>query len=168
MKRIVISIAAVIAAASCSYYDSPAGAKLQPGDPLPEFRTSLPDGTVIRSADFIGKPCAVILLDYTSAQCRYPVKAIQEILQTNDSFNAIGFCQKQDEQELADYLQSYRITFPVTCRDGRDICQKFDPHLTGIPQIYITDKEGFITDYFDWSNLPTRDELLEVIAKNLP
>ena len=168
MKNMVHILAAMIAALCFSgcIYEKIEGADLKVGDMIPGFSVVMNDGTTVSDQSLIGNVSFIMFFHTTCPDCQATLPVVKDIYEIYTSkgvrFALISREQQQDDKGSVEGIESYwtrnNLTMPYSAQRDRKVYNKFAG--SGIPRVYICDKDGIIRYIFTDDPIPTYNDLM--------
>lgn len=150
--------------------------KVQIGEKVPHFNVSvtLPDSSDWRFEDGkvvdydsyanAGRRQFIMFFHTACSDCQRELPVIQEFYSRHKGENVISFvciARAESDADIMDYWCSNGLTLPYSPQADRRIFDQFAD--SGIPRIYVTDSNGFVTSIFT-----DRDKLtLEMLESSI-
>lgn len=139
------------------------------GEKAPDFKVTDANGKEIKLSDYIGKPvllnfwaswcppCKAEMPDFEAAYKEYGEDVVFLIVNLTDGiYETIGTAKK--------YISDMGYTFPIVFDTSSEAANAYS--VTGIPNTYFIDKDGYIVKYVDQMISAVQlDEGLKLIAK---
>jgi len=119
----------------------------QVGEPMPSFKLTTLDGTVIDSAGIIGeKPVFLVFWATWCPNCKREIPHINELSEKFASqgmlFLGVNVGINDSEAKVRRYAEKFQIEYPVYFDKGSQLTRKFK--VSGTPTVIIVDKSGII------------------------
>ena len=168
MKNMVHILAAMIVALCFSgcIYEKIQGTDLKVGDMTPGFSVLMNDGTTATDQSLKGNVSFIMFFHTTCPDCQATLPVAQDIYDIyapkGVRFTLISREQERDDkgaaEGVASFWQQNKFTMPYSAQKDRKVYNKFA--ATGIPRVYICDKDGIIRYIFTDDPIPTYDDLM--------
>lgn len=149
---------------SCVNDPEPKGADLSVGDTLPQFSVELFDGSIVSRNSLAGKTSVIVFFNTACPDCQKELPVIQKLWEsygTDPDFKLIAIAREEDSESIAEYWELNHFTIPWSPQDTRSVYNLFA--TSGIPRIYISDKQEIIRYIFDDKDMPLLETLMEAI-----
>lgn len=157
----VISIAAfMILLSACISEKEPEYTPLV-GSPLPSFSVPLSDGTMVSPETLRGKRVLIEFFNTSCGDCRESFPVIEEVwrhFSDDPDVFIFGIAREEDATEILDYWKENSLSFPFSPQSDRTVYEKFA--TSGIPRIYLADKDGVIIAEYGPENPPSALQLI--------
>lgn len=160
MKRLsfILSLVTAVLMVSC-IKDDVRGADLKSGDSLPDFEVVMNDGTVVSDNSLKGYVSVIVLFSTVCPDCQQILPVVHEL---NEEYRQKGvvfalISREQGEEDICDYWKANGLYMPYSAQQSRNIYEKFAK--SGIPRIYINDKDGIIRYVYTDDPVPSYSEL---------
>lgn len=129
------------------------------GDTLPEFEVSMSDGSVVNGRSLSGNVSVVMFFHTSCPDCQKTLPVMQDIYDEY-ALNGVVFALVSRE-ESEDYIRAFwalnGLEMPFSAQEDKDIYSMFAS--SGIPRIYISDKNRTVRYVFTDDPVPSYDEL---------
>jgi thiol-disulfide isomerase/thioredoxin len=114
------------------------------GSKAPAFELKDAEGNLWRMADLKGK---VVFINFwatwcTTCKAEMPYKENLYEMMQGKPFQMFGMLYKDDPENLADYYKIQKVSPPTLISPDNEAGRMFG--ITGVPETFIIDKEGFI------------------------
>ena len=148
LRKVIITLAA-LSAVSCVKEISTDGEHLSVGETIPAFTVTTLDGAATGSSTLLGKPSVIVFFDTTCPDCQRQLPEIDAVWRKLEgSINAIAISREQGPDPVRDYWSGNGFTMPVAAPGNRRTFNLFDRgSKSGVPQVFVTDKDGRVTLY---------------------
>ena len=160
MKRLflILPIVALVLMTSC-IKDGIGGADLKPGDMLPDFEVVMSDGSTISDDSLKGTVSVIVFFSTICPDCQQVLPVVQDMYEEYTSKGVVFalVSRSQDKEDICDYWTANGLYIPYSAQQGRDVYEKFAK--SGIPRIYINDKDGIIRYIHTDDPVPSYSEL---------
>ena len=134
------------------------------GDQIPEFSTTLTDGTTISTAGLKGK---VVMLQFTASWCSvcrkempFIERDIWQKQKNNKEFALIGLDLDEPVEKVKKFREDIKVTYPMALDPGGKIFGLIAQAKAGVTRNVILDKTGKIV-YL--TRLYKEDEFAEMV-----
>lgn len=167
LKKVIITLAA-LCAVSCVRETGTDGKHVGVGEVIPAFTVTTLDGTATGSDALLGKPSVIVFFDTTCPDCQRQLPEIEAVWREwEGSINTIAIAREQGPAPVRDYWHGNGLTIPVAAPGNREAFNIFDRgSKSGVPQVYVTDKEGRVTLYGNDQNILTTRVLIDKLKNN--
>lgn len=101
----------------------------------------------ITSDDFLGKMGVIVFFNTSCEDCQRELPSVQkwyDSIKGDEGYEVICISREEHEESIHDYWKKNDLTLPYSAQTDRTIYNLFAQ--TGIPRVYIINKEGVITD----------------------
>ena len=120
---------------------------LAPGNPAPDFTLKTLDGGQITLSEYRGRPVLINFWATWCPPCRIEmpelVRTYEEHKDTGFTILAINLTFQDALQEIAAFVEEFKMTFPVLLDEtGEVTTQKY--RLLGLPMSVFVDRDGAI------------------------
>ncbi|MBV9960524.1 MAG: TlpA family protein disulfide reductase [Acidobacteria bacterium] len=138
------------------------------GQEMPAFSVRTLDGAQVSLADLKGK---VVLINFWATWCPPCLTEMprleKEVWQKfkSDEFALVAVAREQTEDEIREFLQDKKYTFPMASDPEREIYKMFASE--GIPRSYVVSPEGKILFQSVGYEEREFDQMKELIKKEL-
>jgi len=141
------------------------GKPLMAGEQLPAFVTTSIDGRTVRSTDLLGRPSAIILFDTTCPDCHRQLPVLEDLWKGHaDRLNVLAIARDQDAGTVSAFWKQAAYTMPAAAPGNRSVYNLFDRDSgTGVPQVYVSDKQGTVLLTGNDRNFLTENTILRNI-----
>ena len=167
MSATAILLSSAIFFFSCIKDKEPAGADLKPGDILPEFSVTLDDGSTISKGSLEGSISCIMFFHTGCPDCKAAVPEVQKLSESGVAMekNVKFVCISREEgrDEIMAFWDANKITLPFSAQEDRSVYNKFA--TTGVPRIYISDRNCRISAVWSDDPTPQYEELEEAVRK---
>ncbi len=135
------------------------GSDLRAGDEVPEFEVGMNDGSMMSDVDLKGSVSVIMFFHTTCPDCQKALPAMQEIYDEYASKGVVFVLVSRSEgkEEVESYWVEEGLKMPYSAQNDRTVYEKFAK--TGIPRIYINDRNGIIRYIFADNPVPEYDDL---------
>ncbi len=136
-------------------------------EPLPEFTLYTITGQNMCTADFLGKPSVIVFFSTTCPDCHKQLPEIQYSYNFNENIvNFIAIAREEDAIKVQTLWNQTGYTLPVSAPGTRTLYNLFDRDSgTGVPQLYITDKNGIVKAFASDKTLLYAKDINEILQK---
>ena len=117
---------------------------VQLNETAPEFSFTTNDGKTVELSEYKGK---VILINFFATWCGpcmqempYLEKEIWQELKDNSNFTVLSFGRDHSQEEINNFIQKKKFTFPIYADKGKLIYNLFATKF--IPRNYLIDQNG--------------------------
>lgn len=170
MRRIYRYIAAIfsVLALSCMHGcvidRNESGEALKAGDRIPYFEVVMNDGSTVSSDGLAGSVSCIVFFNSSCPDCRKTLPNVQK-LYDNYSRKGVSFAvisRAESYDDVQSYWSENGFEMPFSAQDTRQVYSLFAN--SGIPRIYISDRDGIIRYVFTDSPVPSYDDLKSSLA----
>lgn len=161
MRKIFNAAILLVVMASCQSKDLYTKCHVQPGDSLPEFSVITTDNYAVTSESLKGRPSIIIHFDTRCPDCRRQLPEIEAVHRAyGERIAVIAIARDQDTNEVQTYWRQEEFTMPAAAPGSRMLYNLFDGgSRSGIPQVYISDREGIVIRYADDKSILSAREI---------
>jgi len=162
-KKTLFALFAAAAIAGACTHEENDGPKIGVGDEVPAFECETVDGDVFDSRDFRGRPTVLIFFNTGCGDCLEELPELQRFRESCEGDVARLMLVGRDETKdrVLSFWKEKAYTMPVCAGNGRAEYNLFA--YTGIPRVFIYDKDGVVRLTFGPEDRPTANELLSFI-----
>ncbi len=135
------------------------GKEVVVGDGLPDFEVMMSDGKVVRDEDLKGSVSVVMFFHTDCPDCQKELPVMQEIYDEY-SLKQVVFAivsREEGDGSIEVFWEEKGLEMPYSAQNDRAVYEKFAK--TGIPRIYINDKDGIIRYVFTDNPVPEYADL---------
>ena len=162
-----ILLSSAIILTSCIKDREPAGADLKPGDILPEFSVTLDDGSTISNASLEGSVSCIMFFHTGCPDCKATIPEVQKLSESRvaveKDIKFVCISREEGRDEIKAFWDANKITLPFSAQEDRSVYNKFA--TTGVPRIYISDRNCRISAVWSDDPTPQYEELEEAVRK---
>lgn len=153
--------------ASCIGEDMEEGTiDLQPGDSLPAFSVVMADGQTVTSGSLQGETSLIVFFHTGCPDCRKELPVLQQIYTDyGQRIRMVCISREESAAEVARYWDENGLTLPYSAQEDRTVYYLFAK--SGIPRVYVVDKESVIRSVFTDNPLASYEELAAAIEASL-
>ena len=157
-------LALVLLVAGCSP-TSTQGIKI--GNQAPSFQLHNLDGELVSLSDFQGEPVLINFWATWCPPCRAEMPYLQQIYEEwlERGLVLLAVNIGESSSEVAEFMQSYNLSFPVLLDTKQEISQKYN--VRGIPTTFFIDKDGVIQDV-KVGSFQSKEEIESSLSKIIP
>ena len=161
-KSIIAFIAAMTVVAACTTHE-PQGPKVGVGDAVPAFEAETLSGDIFDSRDFRGKPTVLVFFSTECGDCREEFPALQAFHEAcgDDIVRLMLVGRDETASGIQSYWKENALTLPACAGKGRNEYALFA--YTGIPRIFIYDKDGVIRLTYGPEDRPSANAILSFV-----
>ena len=160
MKRqlFILSFLIAVLMVSC-IKDDVRGTDLESGDFLPDFEVVMNDGSTVSDESLKGSVSVIVLFSTICPDCQQVLPVIQEIYEEYTQKGVIFalVSREQGKEDIDDYWAANGLHMQYSAQLDRNVYEKFAK--SGIPRIYINDKDGIIRYIYTDDPVPSYSEL---------
>jgi peroxiredoxin len=162
-NKLLLSLSAAVLLATACVREENDGPKIGVGDPVPAFKCETIDGDEFDSRDFRGKPTVLIFFNTDCRDCKDELPEIQHFREACEGDVARLMLVGRDEtrERILSYWKEKALTLPACAGNGRVEYNLF-AH-SGIPRIFIYDKDGVVQLTYGPEDRPAANEILSFI-----
>jgi len=145
---------------------------LKPGQTVPDFDITLPDGTKTSMQALRGK---VVMLQFTASWCSVCRKEMPHIEKEiwlkhkgNSNFALFGIDLKEDKETILKFREQTKITYPLALDIDGSIFYSFAEKEAGVTRNVIVDKNGkivFMTRLYKEEEFNAMIKVIEKLLK---
>ena len=167
LRQLIITLAA-LCAVSCAKETGADGEHVSVGETIPAFTVTTMDGATVSAATMLGKPSVIVFFDTTCPDCQRQLPEIEAVWrELEGSINAVAIAREQGPDPVRDYWHGNGLTMPVAAPGNRETFNLFDRgSKSGVPQVYVTDKEGRVTLYGNDKSILTTRKITDKLKNN--
>lgn len=127
------------------------------GEAMPVFLTYDNLGRNVDNSSLKGKLSVIVFFDTRCNDCRMEFGDIEMIYKyIGENVNVLAIAREQEASAVRQYWNEMGYTMPFAAPGNRTVYNLFDRGSgSGIPQVYIADKDGVVVGYYDQFNLLT-------------
>jgi peroxiredoxin len=125
-------------------------ARLQPGQPAPDFTAETLEGGTIRLSEFRGK---VVLLDFWATDCGFCWPEMPFLRRVNEAHASdlilIGISKDSDREKLLEVVENERLAWPQVWEPSVHETERFELgpiarayNAWGVPRTVLVDRDG--------------------------
>lgn len=144
--------------------DEPGIDKIVAGDRLPDFEVKMNNGLAVCTDDLSGKVSVITFFNTLCPDCRKELPVLQKVYERyagNDSVAVVAISREEGADDVARYWSQYGLTIPYSAQEGREVYELFC--TSGIPRVYISDRETVVRYVHNDVDMPSYDELTDEI-----
>lgn len=170
MKKIVVSIVALIMVTSCFAQKENRGYIVNVGDACPDFELTLQDGSKTSLKELKGK---VFMLQFTASWCgvcRREMPHIEkDIWKANKDKGlvVIGIDRGEPIETVKKFAETMKISYPLALDEDESIFQKFAHPKAGVTRNILVDRKGKIIYLTRLFNTEEFEALKNQISKEM-
>lgn len=169
IKMICFLLLGSVAFTACINEDDPeeGTVNLQPGDTVPAFSVLMKDGQIVADETLKGTVSLIVFFNTGCPDCQKELPVLQKIyVEYAPKINMICISRAEGATDIAAYWKNNNLTLPYSAQEDRTVYYLFAK--SGIPRVYIADKNLIIRNVFTDSPLASYEELANAIkAANL-
>ena len=152
LRQLIITLAA-LCAVSCAKETGADGEHVSVGETIPAFTVTTMDGATVSAATMLGKPSVIVFFDTTCPDCQRQLPEIEAVWrELEGSINAVAIAREQGP----DPVPGNRRTFNLFDRRSK----------SGVPQVFVTDKDGRVTLYSNDQKILTTRKITDKLKNN--
>jgi cytochrome c biogenesis protein CcmG/thiol:disulfide interchange protein DsbE len=125
-----------------------ASARLQPGDPAPEFELAALDGGTLSLAQAAGKVLVVNFFASWCDPCRSEAPALEQVWREYEpqGVQFYGIAYKDAAPKAQAFLEQFKLNYPSGSDPRSTIARSYG--VTGVPETFVIDKQGRLVHQF--------------------
>jgi cytochrome c biogenesis protein CcmG/thiol:disulfide interchange protein DsbE len=135
----------------------------RPGEPAPNFRLTLADGSSLSLESLRGRPVLINHWATWCGPCRLEMPEIVEAAKAHPDLVVVGANLMETQETMAPFVEQYAMEFPVTVDPDGLLSQLYG--VRGLPMTIFIDREGVISAV--WAGILTPDKLDELLGQIL-
>ena len=139
--RKLLYLAFAILLSACTEEDE--GWSLKAGDPVPQFKVTMNDGSVVTTESLRGHTSVIVFFNTTCSDCRQELPIIQRAYEEHPDIQFVCIAREQDAADIAEYWAAHNLTLPYAAQTDRYVYNKFASAT--IPRVYVISPELIIT-----------------------
>jgi peroxiredoxin len=114
------------------------------GQPAPDFRLTLLDGSTLSLADLRGQVVVLNIWASWCPPCTEELPALQSVWTSYQDADVVlvGAAYQENEKDVRAAVESYGLTYPIGLDTNDRIASTYG--ITGVPETFIIDAEGRI------------------------
>lgn len=163
IKRISLLLLGCVLFVACIDDETEEGTvDLQPGERVPAFSVVMCDGQTVTSESLKGKLSLIVFFHTGCPDCREELPVLQKVYtEYGSKIRMICISREEGEAEIARYWEENQLTLPYSAQEDRAVYYLFAK--SGVPRVYVTDKEGVIRRVFTDNPTASYEDLVEAI-----
>lgn len=180
MKRAIGYLMATAAcmgiAAGCIFDDVDGnGAEIKVGDRLPEFSVTMNDGTEVNPSMLEGTVSCIVFFHTGCPDCRNVMPLIQKLYdeyaasssmenhsdEGRQNVRFVLISRAEGEESVARHWKEEGFTMPYSAQDDKSVYSLFAS--SGVPRVYLSDRDGIIRFVHADDSLPSYDLLFSEV-----
>lgn len=163
MKQSFIAILAALTVVVACNTREPQGPKVGVGDAVPAFEAETLSGEIFDSQEFRGKPTVLVFFSTGCVDCREELPALQAFHEAcgDDVARLMLVGRDETASGIRAYWKENALTLPACAGNGRNEYNLFA--YSGIPRIFIYDKDGVIRLTYGPEDRPGINALLSFV-----
>jgi len=167
LRKVIITLAA-LSTVSCLKETGTDGKHVGVGEVIPAFTVTTLDGTTTGSDALLGKPSVIVFFDTTCPDCQRQLPEIEAVWrELEGSINAVAIAREQGPDPVRDYWSGNDLTMSVAAPGNRRTFNLFDRgSKSGVPQVFVTDKDGRVTLYGNDQKILTTRIITDKLKNN--
>lgn len=169
MSAAAIMLSLTIIFTSCIKDREPAGADLKTGDFLPDFSVTTDDGSTVTKASLEGSISCIMFFHTDCPDCQATIPKVQKLSESGiakeKDVKFVCISREEGRDEIKAFWDANKITLPFSAQEDRSVYNKFA--TTGVPRIYISDRNCRITDIWSDNPIPEYEDMEEAVRKLL-
>lgn len=138
--------------------------ELHPGEHIPVFSVTMDDGQTVTSESLKGEVSLIVFFHTGCSDCRKELFVLQKIYTDyGQRIRMVCISREEGSAEIARYWDENHLTLPYSAQEDRTVYYLFAK--SGIPRVYVIDKESVIHSVFTDSPLAGYEDLAEAIEE---
>lgn len=161
---VIFSVCALSCMHGCVIDRNEPGAAIGAGDRIPYFEVVMNDGSTVSSDGLAGSISCIVFFNSSCQDCRKTLPNVQK-LYDDYSRKGVSFAvisRSESKESVTSYWKENGFTMPFSAQNTREVYSLFAN--SGIPRIYISDRDGIVRYVFTDSPVPSYDELKSSLA----
>ncbi len=136
---------------------------LEVGDEVPEFEVRMSDGRVVSDESLRGDVSVVMFFHTGCPDCRATLPVMQMIYDefASKRVNFAIISREEEDMDISAFWRDNGLEMPYSAQKDRAVYEKFA--TSGIPRVYVNDRDGIIRYVFTDNPVPEYDELESAI-----
>ena len=135
---------------------------LQTGESIPVFSVVMDDGQIITSETLKGEVSLIVFFHTGCPDCRKELPVLQKIYTDyGQRIRMVCISREESSAEIVRYWDENHLTLPYSAQENRTVYYQFAK--SGIPRVYVIDKELVIRSVFTDNPLASYEDLAEAI-----
>lgn len=135
--------------------------QLKAGDALPSFSIKMNDGQTVTNESLKGKPSVIVFFNTGCKDCQQELPVLQHVFEAYPQINWACISREEKEESIKTFWTEQGLTLPYSAQEDRVVYYLFAK--SGIPQVFIVDRNAIIRRVFSDSPLATYDDLVKAI-----
>ena len=130
---------------------------LQTGESIPVFSVVMDDGQIITSETLKGEVSLIVFFHTGCPDCRKELPVLQKIYTDyGRRIRMVCISREESSAEIVRYWDENHLTLPYSAQENRTVYYQFAK--SGIPRVYVIDKELVIRSVFTDNPLASYEE----------
>ena len=135
---------------------------LQTGENIPVFSVVMDDGQIITSETLKGEVSLIVFFHTGCPDCRKELPVLQKIYTDyGQRIRMVCISREESSAEIVRYWDENHLTLPYSAQENRTVYYQLAK--SGIPRVYVIDKELVIRSVFTDNPLASYEDLAEAI-----
>lgn len=158
----------VCTTSGCVSENEPDGPSLGAGQVLPQFEVAMNNGETVSTSTLKDKVAVIVFFNTDCGDCRQELPVIQQLWERYEEtpdVEVVAISREESETDISTYWEENGLTMPFSPQETREVYSLFASNV--IPRIYIANREGIIIATYDDSNMPTLQDLTDIIENAL-
>lgn len=135
--------------------------QLKAGDALPSFSVKMNDGQTVTHESLKGKTSVIVFFNTGCKDCQQELPVLQRVFAAYPQLNWACISREEKEESIKTFWTEQGITLPYSAQEDRAVYYLFAK--SGIPQVFIVDKNAIIRRVFSDSPLAAYEDLVQAI-----
>lgn len=134
---------------------------VKPGDKLPSFCVEMSDGRTVTPADLEGAPALTVLFTTGCSDCRRLLPQLEEVWRAMPGLQMVLISRRETAENLSRYWEENGLTMPWSAQPDDAVFKMFAS--SGVPRVYLTDREGVVVKEWNWDPVPQSAEIIAAV-----
>lgn len=157
----ILLVATMVVTAMGCIDDEDAGTgtiELMPGDAVPAFSVLMNDGKEVTAECLKGKTSLIVFFHTGCKDCRQELPVIERIYREYvGKINVVCISRAEEAADIQSYWTEQSFTLPYSAQADRTVYHLFAK--SGVPRIYVVDKELVIRSVFTDDPLASYEQI---------
>lgn len=164
-KNINIIFLSILLMMSFACVDEKVENHIQPGERIPQFSIITTDDRALSNKSLLGRPSLIIHFTTICPDCQRQLPEIQAVYDNlGDDAGFLAINRGEDIRTVQKHMEKNGYTIPTVAEGDRYLYNLFDRgSMSGVPQIYISDKDGIVRHYHDDTRTIPAAEIIKEI-----